>query len=149
MSNNEVLTKEEVVVSSNAQPDVVQTTTTKVAQPRVGDNPQKVFQAKKSIFQINNIISYIAGLIVILLLARFVLKVISSDTSTFTNFIYNITDIFVAPFVGIVAPTVSGNAIFEWASMIAMIVIFTISLLIIYFINLIRPVSPEEVRASE
>ena len=147
MSDKSVQT-EEVTVTSNLDPQVVKTTTTKQT-PVVGENPQKVFQKKKMIFQFNQVVWYIAGVIEILLALRFFLKVITSNSSGFTDFIYNITEIFVIPFKGIVASTLSGTSTYEWATAIAFIIVIVIALLVVYLIDLIRPVSPEQIRDAE
>lgn len=147
--SNQVTKTEEVMGVSNTDPTVVKTTTTNTAVPVVGDNPQKVFQQKKVIFQFNKLVWYIVGVIETLLLARFVLKIITTGSSGFVNFIYDLSEIFVIPFKGIMDNSISGNATFEWATIIAMIVIGVLALLIVYLIDLARPVAPQEIRDSE
>lgn len=146
--SNQVTKTEEVMGVSSSDPTVVRTTTS-TAVPVVGDNPQKVFQQKKVIFQFNKVVWYIVGVIETLLLARFVLKIITTGSSGFVNFIYDLSEVFVIPFKGIMDNSISGNATFEWATIIAMIVIGVLALLIVYLIDLARPVAPQEIRDSE
>jgi len=74
---------------------------------------------------IARIISVVAGFIVGTILLRFLFLLFGANPlNGFVHFIYSFTKPFVAPFVGIFGsnPAISGQHIFEWASVIAIIV---------------------------
>lgn len=111
-----------------------------------GEAPQKVFEQKRAIIKFNQIIWYILGLIEVLLVFRFVMKAIgASQTSGFTNFIYSITAPLALPFRGIVGVFVSGNSVIEWSTVIAGAVYLTGAWGLVYLIELLYPISPNDV----
>ena len=76
---------------------------------------------------LSNIVWYIAGVILALLVIRFVLKLAGANPSSgFVEFIYGVSGIFVAPFTGIFStPTAEGDvvrSVFETATVVAIIV---------------------------
>jgi len=97
-------TQEEVTTIENSSPSQVVKTTTLQTEPQVkGEAPQKVYEKKKSILRLNQIIWYILGFIEVLLIFRIVLKALGANQySGFTNLIYTITAPFAIPFAGIV-----------------------------------------------
>lgn len=134
------------VVSS--QPEHVVRTTRKVMkEPAVQtEHPQKVYAKKKTIFRYYQIIWYIVGVIEVLLVFRFLLKMIGANSSFgFTSFIYAISSPFAGPFLGVVSPSVSGTSILEWSTIIAMLVYVVIAYGLVYLFQLVKPVTPEEV----
>jgi len=65
----------------------------------------------------------ILGIINALLAIRFLLKLLSANPAAgFTNFIYSITTPLVAPFDGVLRSTVTGTAVFEWFTILAMVI---------------------------
>lgn len=69
------------------------------------------------------IIYYIGGAIITLLAVRFVLLLLgASQASTFVNFIYSLSGIFVAPFNGIFTRPTYGTSTFDSATIVAIIV---------------------------
>jgi hypothetical protein len=149
MTNDVYQTREEVVSSANTIPTEVVRTTTHV-EPQVVVSPRRMYEGKKAVFQVHQVIWYILGVIEVLLAFRFFLKIITTSTaSAFVNFIYNLSEIFVFPFKGIVADSVSSRSIVEWSTVIAMIVWAVAALLIIYLVDLANPVSPRQIEESE
>jgi uncharacterized membrane protein len=74
-------------------------------------------------FQIVRILYTILGLLEILLGMRFVLKLMAANAASgFGSFIYGITSVFVAPFLGLIATPASGGAVLEVTTLIAMAV---------------------------
>lgn len=83
-------------------------------------------------FQLSRIVYTILGLLEILLGLRFVLKLISANPdSGFANFIYGITNVFVAPFVGLTGTPASGGTVLEVNTLIAMVVYALLAWLIV------------------
>lgn len=77
---------------------------------------------------VNRIIGFVVGIIQIVLLARLVLKLLGANAgNVFVNFIYSITQPLVVVFEGIFAPIpipgINAMAIFEPATLIAMVVV--------------------------
>jgi len=80
-------------------------------------------ERRLQLFQIERIIWTILGLLEILLGLRFVLKLIGANPgSGFSEFIYGITALFVAPFAGLIRTPVAGGAVLELTTFIAMAV---------------------------
>jgi len=143
-------TQEEVTTIENSVPtEVVRKTITR-AEPAIREEaPQKVFDKKKRIFRVNQVIWYVLGVIEVLLAFRIVLKALAANQSSgFTNFIYAITGPFALPFRGIIGDTISGSSFIEWSSVFAVVVYLVIAGGLVYLLDLINPVTQEEVIAS-
>jgi hypothetical protein len=68
----------------------------------------------------------LTGIVTALLMIRFVFKLLAASThASFVTFIYNLTQLFVAPFHGIFNTAANGNNVFEPESVVA-IVIFSL-----------------------
>jgi YggT family protein len=76
------------------------------------------------ISRVNQLIWLLTSILVIFIALRFVLMMIAASTgSTFVDFIYNITNIFVSPFSGIVRATPLANGGFvDFGSLFAIVV---------------------------
>ncbi|HET7035823.1 MAG TPA: hypothetical protein VFI42_09110 [Thermomicrobiaceae bacterium] len=73
--------------------------------------------------KISNVVWTIIGLIEALIALRVILKLIGANAGNgFVSFIYSLSGVFVAPFLGIVSDPTSGNSILEINSLIAMLV---------------------------
>lgn len=143
-------TQEEVITVENSVPSQVsRKTTTRVAPEIKEEAPQKVFDKKKKIFRINQIIWYILGFVEVLLAFRIVLKALGANQgSGFTSFIYSITGPLALPFRGILGESIDGNSLIEWSSVFAAVVYLVIASGLVYFLDLVNPVSREEIEAE-
>lgn len=143
-------TQEDVTIVEDATPtQVTKKTTTRVAPEIQEEAPQKVFDKKKRIFRVNQIIWYVLGVIEVLLVFRITLKALGANQgSGFTSFIYSLTGPLALPFRGILGESISGDSLIEWSSVIAIIVYLVIAWGIIYFLDLVNPISQEEVTAE-
>ena len=106
------------------QEDVVQTPTgadAAVVENRTRVVPSPAEQQLASLYRIKQVVWFIVGLIVALIALRFVLLALGAvETNGFANFIYSLSRIFVAPFIGIFGPEpAAGESYFELASLIA------------------------------
>ena len=138
--------KEEVTTTEVSEPQQVVRTTKEVAPAVKTEHPQRVFEKKKKIFRVNQIVWYILVFIEVLLIFRAIFKAIGANpASGFVNLIYSITDVMVVPFQGIVRSAVSGNSVIEWAALIAGIVFALIAWGLVYLLQFIKPVTPHEV----
>lgn len=143
-------TTEEVTTISKESPQQVVRKTTIQSEPQAkGEAPQKVYEKKKTIFRFNKIIWYILGLVEVLLGFRVALKALGANPFVgFTSFIYSLTNPFSAPFSGILGVSVAGNSIIEWSTIIAAIVYLVVAWGLVYFLDLIYPISPKDVETQ-
>jgi hypothetical protein len=110
-----------------------------------GTNEHQAAQTKKAIFHVHQIIWYILGIIEVLLALRFILKLTGANPfSGFVDFIYTASRPLAAPFYGIFNVDVAGQSVFEWTTLIAMLVYALVAWGLVKLILLIRPVSEEE-----
>jgi len=127
----------------------VQETTTKtvVQEPPVKtEHPQKVYETKKVIFRAYQIIWYILGVIEVLLTFRVLLKLFAANQgSSFTSFIYVVSDPFALPFAGIFGIGTAGGSVLEWSTFVAMAVYAIVAYGIVQLLQLIKPTTPQEV----
>jgi hypothetical protein len=65
----------------------------------------------------------VTGIVTALLMIRFVFKLLAASTqASFVTFIYNLTQLFVAPFHGIFNTEASGRNVFEPESAVAIVI---------------------------
>ncbi len=79
----------------------------------------------KPLFRANQIVWYILGIIEVLLVFRFLLKLFAANPSAgFTELVYNLSYLFAAPFLGVFSQgkLESTGSIFEWTTLLAMAV---------------------------
>lgn len=143
-------TQEEVTTVEDTMPSQIVRKTTKQIDPVIKEEaPQKVFDKKKKIFRINQIIWYILGFIEVLLAFRIVLKALGANpNSGFASFIYSITGPFALPFRGILGESIDGSSLMEWSSVFAVVVYLVIAGGLVYLLDLVNPVTTEEVVAA-
>jgi hypothetical protein len=94
--------------------------------------------------RVKALIWLIAGVLVALLAFRFVLALLNSGRgSGFADLIYGITDIFVAPFIGITGnPTFGQGSVVDVASLFAMVVYPLIAWVLIRLLYIIFKAPP-------
>lgn len=99
----------------------------------------------KPLYRGTQIVWYVLGLVEALLAFRFVLKILAANPSAgFSSFIYGITYPMAAPFLSVFNITqVEGN-IFEWTTLLAMLVYFFIAWAIIKLFSMSKTVSTPE-----
>lgn len=86
------------------------------------------------------VVYYIGGVIVALLLVRFVLQLLGANQGAdFVGFIYGVSAIFVAPFYGIFGEPTFGRAQFESSTAVAIVVYTLLTIGIAKLISLTRP----------
>jgi len=141
---------QEVTAIDNQPLQHVVTKTTKQVEPEAkGEAPQKVYEKKKTIFRFNQIIWFILGFIEILLVFRFVLKLLGANPFIgFTNLIYSVTTPLAAPFSGILGVYTTGNFIIEWSTIIAAVVYLIIAWGLAYLLGLIYPITPNDIETQ-
>ena len=99
----------------------------------------------KPLYRGTQIVWYIIGLLEILLAFRFVLKLLAANPGAgFTAFIYNASYILAAPFLSVFRVSRVEGSIFEWTTLLAMLVYLLIGWGIIKLFFMSKSVSTPE-----
>lgn len=99
----------------------------------------------KPLYRGTQIVWYLVGFLEALLLFRFVLKLLSANPGAgFTSFIYGITLPFVAPFLNVFRITRVDVVVFEWTTLLAMLVYWLLALAIVKLFLMSKTVSTPE-----
>lgn len=148
--HTQVIEDNEVTVQASPLSDPHTRQTRVIREPLVKtEHPQKVFEAKKTIFRFNQVVWYILTVIEVLLGFRLTLKAMGANTfSGFASLIYTLSYPFAHPFTGIISPSINGASLIEWSSMFAAAFYLILALGIIHLLQLIRPVTPEDVEEN-
>jgi phosphoglycerol transferase MdoB-like AlkP superfamily enzyme len=99
----------------------------------------------KPLYRGTQVVWYILGLIETLLLFRLVLKLLGANPlAGFTAFIYNVTYAFAAPFLSVFKVTYVEGSVFEWTTILAMLVYWIAAIGIIELFLIGKTVSTPE-----
>ena len=99
----------------------------------------------KPLYRGTQIVWYIFGILEILLTFRFALKLLGANSyAGFTSFIYGVTHIFVSLFISVFRVTYAEGSIFEWTTILAMLVYWIIAIGIIKLFLMGKTVSTPE-----
>lgn len=99
----------------------------------------------KPLYRGTQIVWYILGVLEALLAFRFILKLLGANpTAGFTDFIYSITQPFASPFLSVFKITRVEGAVFEWTTLLAMIVYWLIFMAIARLFVMGKSVSTPE-----
>jgi putative effector of murein hydrolase len=142
--------QEEVTTIQNQNPvKIVKKTVQQKGPEVVGEAPQKVYEKKKTILRLNQIIWYILGFVEVLLIFRVVLKALGANQYVgFTSLIYSITSPMAMPFSGVVGISATGSSILEWSTIIAGIVYLCVAWGFVYLLEIIYPITPKEIETE-
>lgn len=123
-----------------------QVSATKVVTSPVASPPSGGYKQKKVIFRAYQVIWYILGIIEVLLVFRFILKMFAANSASgFANLIYTLSQPLVAPFNGLFNLGVVEGSIFEWTTIVAGIVYAIVAYGLVKLFQLIKPTNPTEV----
>jgi hypothetical protein len=99
----------------------------------------------KPLYRGTQVVWYILGIIETLLMFRFVLKLLGANAAAgFTKFIYGVTYVFAEPFLSVFRRTQVEGSIFEWSTLLAMLVYWIIAIGIIRLFLMSKSVSTPE-----
>ena len=99
----------------------------------------------KPLYRCTQIVWYITGILETLLVFRFFLKLLAANPNAgFSNFIYNVTHIFASPFLNVFGISQVEGSIFEWTTLLSMLVYYLIALGIIRMFLMNKSVSTPE-----
>ncbi|MCR4324750.1 MAG: YggT family protein [Candidatus Curtissbacteria bacterium] len=121
-------------------------TTTTTTPPVTAEHPQSVYQKKKAIFRTYQIIWYVFGVVEVLLALRFTLKALGANpASGFADLVYTLSDPLTSPFRTLFRVTVTEGSVFEWTTIVAMLVYALIAYGLVELMQLVKPTTPQEV----
>ncbi len=99
----------------------------------------------KPLYRGTQLVWYVWGVLEALLVLRFVLKLLGANPSAgFTQLIYNVSFPFTAPFSSVFRITQVEGSIFEWTTLLAMLVYWLIAWGIVKLFVIGKPVSTQE-----
>lgn len=99
----------------------------------------------KPLLKGTQIVWYLLSILETLLIFRLMLKLMAANPQAgFTNFIYNITWPFTAPFLAVFPKTTLDSNIFEWTTILAMLVYWLIAIAIVRLFLMSKTLSTSE-----
>lgn len=99
----------------------------------------------KPLFKGTQIVWYILSILEVVLVFRFLLKLTGANPAAgFTSFIYNLSQPFAAPFNAVFRRTVVEGSVFEWTTILAMIVYWIVAIGVIHLFLMSKTVSTGE-----
>jgi len=103
----------------------------------------------KPLYRGTQIVWYILGLLETLLAFRFVLKLLAANPSAgFSSFIYKVSYPFAMPFLNVFRATNVEDSVFEWTTLLAMLVYWLIAWGIVRIFFMSKTVSTPEAAAK-
>ena len=104
-----------------------------------------ISKTTKPIYRGTQVVWYLLGLIEVLLALRFVLKLLAANPRAgFTDFIYDFSGFFAAPFLAVFPNARVEGSVFEWTTLLAMIVYWLIAIAIAKLLVMGKAVSTPE-----
>lgn len=100
----------------------------------------------KPLYRGTQIVWYILGIVEVLLAFRFILKLLGANAGAgFTSFVYGITYVFATPFLTVFRSSqIIAGSIFEWTTLLAMVVYWIVAMGIVQLFLMGRTVSTPE-----
>lgn len=103
----------------------------------------------KPIFRGTQYVWYILGLIEVLLAFRFILKITAANPAAgFSRFIYGVTGFLAQPFLSVFRITRVEGSVFEWTTLLAMLVYWIVAMGIVRLFVMNKTVSTPEAAAK-
>lgn len=103
----------------------------------------------RPLYRGTQVVWYIAGILEALLAFRFVLKLLGANSGAgFTSFVYQVTYPFTAPFLNVFRVSRVEGSVFEWTTLLAMLVFWLIAEMIARLFVISKPVSTPEAAAK-
>jgi len=103
----------------------------------------------KTLYRGTQVVWYLLGLIEVILAFRFILKLLAANpTAGFSSFIYSISYPFAAPFLNVFRAVKVEGSIFEWTTLLAMLVYWLIAWGIVKLFFMGKSVSTPEAAAK-
>lgn len=117
--------------------------TTVTRQDSLGNAAQQTVTVKRHGFlndllvsKFNQVVFTIVSIINLLILVRFTLLLLGANRTGFVNDILTLTNVFVAPFMGIFPSVAVEGSYFEMASVVAMIIWLVLAVVVSLLVNI-------------
>ena len=102
-------------------------------------------ESSKPLYRGAQIVWYIVSAIETILALRFVLKLLQANPSAgFTDFIYTLSSVFTSPFARVFQNNRVSESVFEWTTLLAMLIYWIIAMAIIKSFVMSKTVSVGE-----
>lgn len=99
----------------------------------------------KPLYRGTQIVWYVVGIIEVLLAFQFVLKLLGANPSAgFSAFIYGVTNVFAEPFISVFRVTEVAGSVFEWTTLLAMLVYWIVAYGLVSLLLMGKTVSTPE-----
>jgi len=99
----------------------------------------------KPLYRGTQVVWYILGVVEVILALRFILKLLAANPNAgFTHFIYSVTYIFAAPFLNVFRISRVEGSIFEWTTLLAMLIYWLIAWAVVKLFLMSKTVSTPE-----
>jgi hypothetical protein len=99
----------------------------------------------RPLYRGTQVVWYILGILEIILAFRFILKLLDANSAAaFTRFVYDLSGVFTAPFESVFRVTQVSGTVFEWTTLLAMVVYYLVALGITSLFVMSRSVSTPE-----
>ncbi len=86
----------------------------------------------------------------VILAFRFFLKLVGANPGAgFTNFIYTISEPLIRPFLNVIRGTAVDGGVFEWSTVLAMVVYWVLAWLVVMVLAVSRPVAVVHAREMD
>lgn len=94
--------------------------------------------------KVNQVIWYLTHIVAVLLIIRVLLLLLGANARGIVMFLYDITDIFVAPFIGVFPAPSEGGSYFDTAGILAIGFYYLLAFIATTFIRLLSKRNVEE-----
>lgn len=99
----------------------------------------------RPLYRGTQVVWYVLGLLEVLLALRFLLRLTAANPAAgFTDFVYSMTAPLIAPFAAVFPATAVEGNVFEWSTLLAMLVYWLAAWAIVKLFLMGRPVSDTE-----
>lgn len=104
-----------------------------------------ISESSRPLYRGAQIVWYVLSVIEGLLVIRFLLKLLQANPEAiFTSLIYSVSNIFVLPFMAVFQNTNVETSVFEWTTLLAIVVYWLLAVAIIRLFIMSKPVSSVE-----
>lgn len=101
-----------------------------------------ISESSRPLYRGAQVVWYVLSVIEGLLAIRFIMRLLQANPEAFfTSFIYALSDLFTAPFVAVFKNSVAEASVFEWTTLLAMLVYWLLALAIIKLFIMSKSVS--------
>lgn len=106
-------------------------------------------ESTRSLYKGAQIVWYLLTIVEAILLLRFVLRLLQANPgAAFTDFVYGFSGLFTGPFQAVFRNLYVEGSVFEWTTLLAMLVYWILAIGIIKLLAMGRPVSSAEAQAK-